>query len=384
MTRHVWHLGLGLIIAVSRPCGGQDSTPSRAILYVNGRGNHAVRPDGHAITLPGWDRSVNLPVWSPSGASWAYARGEMRSRTVSLQVRGWKGSPRILFTNADEMFMPTVIAWAPDGVRLATIIFRQVPPYEAVAVFDAAQGELIARYSLPTDLIDPEEASARLSWSPDGTKILIVSGLALVIDVARGTVDTLGHDVLMAQWTPGSDGLYLMLTDSTDSTRASPLPRKFWELYERRLNAPVAVKLFGRDSLTAFGLEPMDPSGLWTASPSGSRLVVWTPPPGDESSDSSGSTIYLYDLSKDTPLALGSPARRVRVPNWWIVRPVEWSPDERSVAMFGLRMDEDAEFEIRLLDVQSGIWHTLVQVSRPGDDADVYILTTNRLMSWTR
>src|SRR5207249_1241777 len=125
----------------------------------------------------------------------------------------------------------------------------------------------------------------------------------------------------------------------------------FGELYHRRLDAPAPVRLLGRDRLAALGLEPLDPHGMWTASPSGTGLVVWaTPLSQSELSDSNTSVVYLYDLSKTTPLALEHPARTVRLPDWWIIRPLEWSPDERSVAMFGVGMKKGGGFAIRLLD----------------------------------
>ncbi len=383
MRRVALGLVVGLSLAMGRPGAGQDSAPPRPILYMNASGGHAVLADGHATTLPGWEPNMSMPVWAPTGGRWAYAHGDKRTHTISLEVRGWTGHPRTLFTAAAESFSPDVLAWAPDGARLATVLFRRAPAEEAVGVFDVAQAKLVARYSLPTDVIDPERGNLTIRWSPDGRKILIVDQLALLIDLARGIVDTLARDVLTAQWAPGSDGIYDVVGDAADTTGL--IPRKFWELYHRRLDAPAPVKLLGRDSLAALGLEPLDPHGIWTASPSGSKLVVWATPLGGKSSDSSTSVVYLYDLLKTAPLALEHPAHTVRLPDWWIIRPLEWSPDERSIAMFGLRTKaHDQEFEIRLLDAQTGTWRTVAQVTHPGEEADVYLLTNVRLMSWTQ
>ncbi len=382
MPRIMLGLVVGVSFVMSRPCAGQDSMPPRPILYVNASGGHAVLADGRPTTLPGWDQNMSMPVWAPTGARWAYAHGDSRTQTLSLQVRAWKGQARTLFTAAAESFSADVLAWAPQGTRLATLVFRQTPAEEAVAIFDVAQPKLVARYSLPTDAIDPGSGNVTLQWSPDGNKILVVDGLALLIDVARSTVDTLARDVITAQWAPGSDGIYYVVGDSTHTT--GPIPRRFGELYHRRLDAPAPVKLLGRDSLAALGLEPLDPHGIWTASPSGTKLVVWANLPAGESSDSNTSVVYLYDLSRATRLALEHPARTVRLPGWWIIRPLEWGPDEQSVAMFGARTKPDFEFEIRLLDIPGGTWRTVVEVTHPGEEADVYLLTNLRFMSWTR
>ena len=378
MRRVMLGLVVGVTLAMGRPCAGQDSTPPRPILYMNASGGHGVLADGHATTLPGWEPNMSMPVWAPTGGRWAYAHGDKRTHTMSLEVRGWTGHSRTLFTAAAESFSPDVLAWAPDGARLATVLFRRAPAEEAVGVFDVAQAKLVARYSLPTDAIEP--GNVTLQWSPDGRKILVVDGLALLIDLTLGSADTLARDVITAQWAPGSDGIYYVMGESVDTT---VMHRRFWELYHRRLDAPAPVKLLGRDSLATLGLEPLDPHGIWTASPSGTKLVVWATPLGDKSSDSSTSVVYLYDLSKGAPLALEHPARTVRIPDWWIVRPLEWSPDEQSVAMFGVGMKKGGGFAIRLLDARVGTWRTVTQVNS-GEDGDVYLLTNVRLMSWTR
>lgn len=382
MPRLALGLVIGATIALSWPSAGQDATPPRPILYVTANGGHAVLADGREAKLPGWEAAMSMPVWAPGGARWAYARGDARTRTISLQVRGWKGPATTLFTAAEESFSPDVLAWAPDGRRIATLLFRQAPAGVAVALFDVAQAKLVARFGLPTDAIDPEEGSVILQWSPDGKKILVVARLVLLIDLARGGVDTLAVDVVAAQWTAGSDGVYYVVGDSADT--AGALHRRFGGLYNRRLDAPGPVKLLGREGLAALRLERVDPHGVWAASPTGTRLVVWTTPLSGTASDSNASTIYLYDLSNGAPPALEHPVSTVRLPDWWIIRPLQWSPDGRSIAMFGVSMKKDEGFAIRLLDARAGTWRTVTKVDPGEDGADVYLLTNMRLMSWTQ
>ncbi len=378
MRRVRLHLVAGAAVVLSRLCAGQVPPP-RPILYVNAKGGHAVLPDGHPSTLPGWEGNETLPVWSPTGALWAYARGDARTRKTSLEVRGWKTGPQVLFTSGDEAFSHDVLAWAPDGTRLATVLYRAAPAEEALAVFDATNGKLVSRVALPTDVIDPEQGRLSIQWSPDGRKILVADQRALVVDVARGSVDTLPADLVTAQWAPGGDGLYYFAGGAADTTRMGI--RKVAEFYYRRLDAP-ASRLAERDQVVALGLEAHDPQGMWTASPSGTRLAVWASKLGESGADTS--VVYLYDLSTTTPIALERPAHSVRIPGWVILRRVEWSPDERSVAMFGLSPDKGGGFEIRLLDAQAGTWRTVTRVDPGEDGADLYVMTNLRVMSWTQ
>src|SRR5437762_13772435 len=100
MRRVMLGLVVGVTFAMGRPCAGQGSTPSRPILYMDASGGHGVLADGHATTLPGWEPNMSMPVWAPTGERRAYAHGDKRTHTKSLEVRGWKAHSRTPFTAA--------------------------------------------------------------------------------------------------------------------------------------------------------------------------------------------------------------------------------------------------------------------------------------------
>jgi len=250
-------------------------------------------------------------------------------------------------------------------------------------VFDVAQGKLLSRYSIPADAFDPTnmDRAATFSWSPDGAKILVARTVALAIDLQHGTVDTIASQPIAALWAPSSDALYYLASEP-DTTGV--MLRRIAGLYRRQLGVPTPVKQLDRQAFVALGLLHWDPHGVWAQSPSGRKLAVWTTPLAGDSASREKTRVYLYDLSNGLPAALEHPARTVEIPNWWIVRAPEWSPDEHSLAMFGIHTVKDGNIEIRLLDAETGTWRTIARVATGDDGAEVFMLTEIRAMSWTR
>src|SRR5207248_10774327 len=132
----------------------------------------------------------------------------------------------------------------------ACLSFRRGAARGGVGRVELGPAKLVGCYRLPSGGLGAGDC--HLSLVADGRKILVVSELALLIDLTLGSADTLARDVITAQWAPGSDGSYYAVDESADTTA---MHRRLSELYHRRLDAPAPAKRLGRDSLAPQCLE---------------------------------------------------------------------------------------------------------------------------------
>jgi WD40 repeat protein len=134
---------------------------------------------------------VRFLAWSPDGTRlvttcqdrfarvWDAASGELLLRVSAPQ---------------DHFFF--VPSWSPDGSRFAAASV----PDNVIRIFDTATGELLSSFGTG-DWVH------RLSWSPEGDRIVVGNLGPLVWDTATGRVlEAFGHYVgLNAEWSPDGE-----------------------------------------------------------------------------------------------------------------------------------------------------------------------------------
>jgi hypothetical protein len=115
-----------------------------------------------------------------------------------------------------EQFLGWQPIWSPDERQLAVITW--VPGASVgqntfwLNVVDVPAAKMSLRQPVPPDTMARFPYSLapkdKLRWSPDGRKILISWGNAVVVDAETGSVESISRTPVVAEWAPSDKGVY--------------------------------------------------------------------------------------------------------------------------------------------------------------------------------
>jgi PKD repeat protein len=133
--------------------------------------------DGTNVTaVPGTQNGFD-PTFSPDGQTLAFARG---GRIRTIPVTG--GTATAVGPTIDEL---RGLDWSPDGTKIVYVTGHEDEGDADLGVLDVASGHV-------TPLTDtPNSNEEHPSWSPDGTRILFASSIT---DSPHGVVRTMADD----------------------------------------------------------------------------------------------------------------------------------------------------------------------------------------------
>ncbi len=376
-----------------------ETTPSakqrglmRPILYLDADGRElvisGVYPDGDPLgTLVrsserGCICDGTGAIWAPDGSVFAYFAmlDPAVTGNSALYIQNLQGEVKTIFTTQKEQ--PMRLTWSPDGQRIAAILSNRNPgggssAVYSVVVINLAGQKVESRYEVPSNVLNfttPQPNKFR--WSPNGRKILLSWGNAVVVHTETGILEKVADKHVLAEWGPNSDAIYYF-----DSAKEG-----LGDFYLKKLGSASPIKLTDKAQREAFGLMVALSVDDWhmTLSPSGSKLAIVG---GSIIRDDKGvvketiGIISVYDLQKGGMIALDKPFKSFRTKD--LILALEWAPDEKSLAAVGSVREG---IGIKVLDVNTGAWRTLSIIpsgERGGTVGDYYAFGF-KTISWTQ
>jgi WD40 repeat protein len=310
--------------------------------------------------------------WSRDGAWFAFL-----AEDGQLRLRDLQGAERTVFTAGEQehIFLSAWQSiWSPDSRRIALLLLEgssaTAPGRRySLVIIDVPTASVVVRKPVTSEVYERANWSPyTFRWSPDGRKILLAWQATVVFDTDSGSFLLVAPNPVFAEWAPDSSAVYYF---------------DGWGLgdfFVKKRGSSVPVKLMDKSILIASGWQPVLLHGpLLSLSPSSSRLAVAV-----------GSLIQLYDLKGDQAPALDSPTGRF--PAGGIIATLEWSPDERSLAVLvvgaapGARQPGTVAVfgpEVRLLDLATGQWRTLATLGFEPAGVGIDIVGLIKTLSWT-
>ncbi len=305
-------------------------------------------------------------VWSPDGM-WFAVLGDRKS----IKLKNLKGEGSTIFTaNAGERILDPVI-WSPDGKSIALQVREEgrFPTFTgtSVIVIDVNITKFLLRYSLPEatsrDFFMPPN---KFRWSPDGRKILLSAGVAVVIDTDSNKVAQLSTKrVFAAEWAPSSDAIYYLDVFGTPGNRLGGF-------YIERLGSG-PTQLMDKKQIRDLGLRPRWLPGQVVLSPSASKLAI-----AAGSRRHGVSHLFIYELKQGEVVRLSQANQRCETEG--LITALEWAPDENSIAVVSVR----DTVRIRLLTLTTGEWKTLATVPLNVDSSEELDVLGLKTLSWTQ
>lgn len=358
----------------SRDKGGEPAktsspsipNPSRPILCFGAENRELVirgfHPDGRSL---GTLASGQLAGWSRQGDLFAYLTKDKASQEMVVSVMGLGGQPRTIFRAGpkETVFLDGWQSiWSPDGRRIALLVAKAATETFALTIVEIEKKKVDQWFELPKSAYTRRGQPMNwppynLKWSPDGRKVLIAWEQTVVLDVASGAVETIATMPVMAEWMPGSDGVYYF--DEVFS---------IGNLVLKRIGQNEVVKVLDGAQLDSWGMVELVlfHTPILKLSPNGTRLAM-----------QAGKTVLVFNAEAARAGALRDPPMRLQVEGPIVA--IEWGPDEKKLAVLaGLKKG----LALGILDLESGMWRTLEEqvVELRGTQVDVLGLMNT--ISW--
>ena len=347
----------------------------RPILYFASEGEgqgrelviRAIHPDGRSL---GTLARGYLGGWSRQGDRFAYWMMIEATQTAVVNVMDLGGRPEKVYGESGEKAFLGAgwKIWSPDGSMIALLLTGDDGRTFALAVVDVAKKKLVSTFKLPRS-VKPESEEGPLDllnvhvkWSPDGRKILVGSA---ALDLERNTWETIADRSVIAEWLPGSDGVYFF-----------EVARQVGDLFLKKFGRNGAASVLTRSTLAGWGLAESAP--LWApvlkVSPSKSRLAI----AARASPEEARTTVLAFDIAADRPGSLGEPAKRVRVDG--ILVEMAWGPDERQLAV--LSLSPSGDLRVSVVDLDTGVSTSLAKAVHIEQLTDIDVVGILNTISW--
>ena len=179
-------------------------------------------------------------------------------------------------------------AWAPDGRTVAFVRVTEDP--EVVQFLRPFSGEPDRAIRLPKANYF---AYTSVSWSPDGTQVLVTGSADAVISVASGTVKSLAGGRGRFVWAPSGDLV----------RRATPIPLRIWDILQSPDYRYAALRGDNKDLVV---WDTQEDRVLWTAIVPNDRTlmqVAWSPDSQQLAYVSDAGIVDVWDLHEGQVVA---------------------------------------------------------------------------------
>lgn len=325
-------------------------------------------------------------TWAPDGKTFGIVLSD--GPELVVQSLGQKGKT-LLRAGAEERFRK-IVAWSPDGKRIALI--TRTPEFsDGKEIVVVEGGHEVARYPLPPLAAEHLWSPNKFRWSPDGKKILLSWDYTIVVHTDTNTIETISDKRVMAEWSPESDAVYyfdIIPTKQTFSEFAygdlgSFNLKKLGKLEPTILMTQEQVFALGlHTNISAFELKAEDLQynrGLMDLSPGGSKMVI-------VSGLASGSRFSFYTMTPGKPLTLEKPEKIVIVDS--STGSVEWSPDETQIAVISVGGKDGPA--VKVLDLKTEKWKLLATLGyeiptyRFAEQINLLLKLSSKTLSWTQ
>ena len=279
---------------------------------------------GEETPLTRGDRSDANPRWSPDGSRLAYLRDGRELRVLDVATRNDRLAATGVF-GRPPFLSERPIAWSPDGRWLAFLSAGAKLMVNAFVV-SAAGGESHQVSWLPNT------RATTLSWTPDGTSLLLDSGMrtetgvVVRVDVTPRT-PRLREDLLAALFRDTTPGRTTPVSPAPPATAppardTSPLDaREARDTRDaRREGRAVRVVVDGvrdRRAVLPVGVDV----GSASVSPDGKQLLLVASVAGQQQ-------LFAYALDE---LATEAPVARQLTTTAGFKSSAQWAPDSKSV-----------------------------------------------------
>jgi dipeptidyl aminopeptidase/acylaminoacyl peptidase len=323
---------------------------------------------GLPTTVPATPNVVATPVAATPvaiedvlGTRGAVQRIFLASTDTIWAVNDNGDSEAILEAEPDEQIL--AIGTSPDATRVAAIIAWDNGRESSLVIVDA-NGDLVEELDLPAEpsatpvRADTGAGNSSVDWSPQGDKILLLSGNGALLTVAVDpdpTLEPVNMDVgdsviLEPAWSPTGQQIAFLRVDPGTRARSLALHdlqsgettevvgsadgrivvEFAWEPGGKEIlftegsalnSATTGIDLWrigadgrGRELVAAAGAAaPVARSTTVTPSPDGKAYVVLVPGSGSPTVDS----VWIRDLTSDQGIRLGLPSVRSVENIWW-------------------------------------------------------------------
>lgn len=194
-------------VLISNAFEPQWSADGTKIAFVRGNDVYTANADGTSQTqFPGTD--IDQPTWAPDNSTLAYVKSD--GTYDQIYSRNSLGNETELTTSLGDSEDPE---YSPDGTQIA---YSMTPTSQTSAIYVESIGTP-SRPSrgTPVQIVNDGNGDYGVDWSPDGSKLLYLSGTELetVTVAAPHTVADLGVTALAAAYSPdGTQIAYVSLT----------------------------------------------------------------------------------------------------------------------------------------------------------------------------
>jgi Tol biopolymer transport system component len=311
------------------------------------------------------------PVWSPDGRHFAYITYDVKMKDWVLYQEELEGTAREISRTVGG---GRDLAWSPDGKKIAVLGGSTIHVFSV----DSGNKRTYSLEQIPSQprVSGPMAHVDKFRWSPDGRRLLISWGAALVLDTENGGITEIASHPVLSEWAPDGKGVYYL--EILVHNEKGLMLGDWGGLYYRSLGQAEAVEVADRFALTTelgVGKGELVSATMWpgflSVSPDGSLLAFLVRRTKEKSTD-----LFLYRIGKEAQIDIRRPERKIRIDD--LLLDLAWSPTGRRVAAVGV---EKAALTIKMLDLQSEEWTTLATIT---DETvgSIYAMTGRSNISW--
>ena len=335
----------------------------------------ATYPDGRRDKVY---RNCFSGTWSPKGDVFSCFEASAIARAyVPRIIHATGGNTAIDLYRQNEIWVPWQAPWSPDGSLISLISIsgdstRRINR-RYLNIIDVTTGKVQSQIEIPKIIMAgsayPIAPNNEFRWSPDGRRVLISSGGAIIVDMDKRSTEIISDKFIVAEWNSRGDGIYYFEPDRFDNGVLGGF-------FIKHIGASKPKKLLDVEKVEKLGLVliPFLGSGLMTLSPDATKMAIV-----GGRIDGSGCLLNIYDLSANEEIVLEKPSKSFQVGN---ILALDWSPDAKHIAV-AINEYKSEQILFKVLNLDNGLWRTFATLQVKSMDEVEGIVLGLKLISWT-